>query len=432
MEQSYGEVNQLGGLFVNGRPLPNSVRLRIVELAQLGMRPCDISRQLRVSHGCVSKILARYNETGSILPGAIGGSKPRVTTPAVVNSIRDYKQGDPGIFAWEIRDRLLSDGVCDKFNVPSVSSISRILRNKMGTVSHHQYDGTAPVQLQYGHVFPFSSCNGPEAPTGTRTGSRTGSCAGLDAAQSWHNILGIRAFREPAVLSGSDGLSAKDWGVSSRQLPAEKSSSELNLRFPQQSSSSLSGFVSACAYSSPNQYGFYGAPAANCMNTGHHWQPQPTSLAPSTSSSPVPPGSAAAPEARSDPKGCHRYLIWASSISKKLFCAELSEGVFNEWCCCGVLTEDRNVFVLWGPSQVHFNHTAMLSLASDTPSEQFIQVSHCLGGNLQQVAVELNSSLLCAEEDGALQKIIGFLIGMLQLPGDAGSSAQSTVQVNDT
>lgn len=81
--QSYGEVNQLGGVFVNGRPLPNAIRLKIVEMAQLGVRPCDISRQLRVSHGCVSKILARFHETGSILPGAIGGSKPRVTTPKV-------------------------------------------------------------------------------------------------------------------------------------------------------------------------------------------------------------------------------------------------------------------------------------------------------------------------------------------------------------
>nr|XP_032804223.1 paired box protein Pax-1 isoform X1 [Petromyzon marinus] len=134
-DQSFGEVNQLGGVFVNGRPLPNPIRLRIVELAQLGIRPCDISRQLRVSHGCVSKILARYNETGSILPGAIGGSKPRVTTPNVVKHIRDYKQRDPGIFAWEIRDRLLADGVCDKYNVPSVSSISRILRNKIGSLS---------------------------------------------------------------------------------------------------------------------------------------------------------------------------------------------------------------------------------------------------------------------------------------------------------
>lgn len=139
--QQYGEVNQLGGVFVNGRPLPNSTRVRIVELARLGIRPCDISRQLRVSHGCVSKILARYHETGSILPGAIGGSKPRVTTPKVVGYIRELKQKDPGIFAWEIRDRLLSEGVCDKNNVPSVSSISRILRNKLGSLNHHSGGG---------------------------------------------------------------------------------------------------------------------------------------------------------------------------------------------------------------------------------------------------------------------------------------------------
>lgn len=112
--------------------------MRIVELAQLGVRPCDISRQLKVSHGCVSKILARYNDTGSILPGTIGGSKPRVTTSRVVQAIRTYKDKDPGIFAWEIRERLLTDGVCDKYNVPSVSSISRILRSKI----HHT--GSAP------------------------------------------------------------------------------------------------------------------------------------------------------------------------------------------------------------------------------------------------------------------------------------------------
>uniref|UniRef100_A0A2C9JUX8 Paired domain-containing protein n=1 Tax=Biomphalaria glabrata TaxID=6526 RepID=A0A2C9JUX8_BIOGL len=149
--QTYGEVNQLGGVFVNGRPLPNAIRLRIVELAQLGVRPCDISRQLRVSHGCVSKILARYNETGSILPGAIGGSKPRVTTPNVVKHIKVYKERDPGIFAWEIRDKLLADGVCDKYNVPSVSSISRILRNKIGPGAHSPISGngvggSSPVQ----------------------------------------------------------------------------------------------------------------------------------------------------------------------------------------------------------------------------------------------------------------------------------------------
>ncbi|BFZ18079.1 hypothetical protein BsWGS_21118 [Bradybaena similaris] len=126
----HGGVNQLGGVFVNGRPLPDIVRSKIVELAQAGIRPCDISRQLRVSHGCVSKILGRYYETGSIRPGVIGGSKPKVATPMVVKAITKYKEENPTMFAWEIRDKLLSDGICSNENVPSVSSINRIVRNK--------------------------------------------------------------------------------------------------------------------------------------------------------------------------------------------------------------------------------------------------------------------------------------------------------------
>uniref|UniRef100_A0A1B6D7L7 Paired box protein Pax-6 n=1 Tax=Clastoptera arizonana TaxID=38151 RepID=A0A1B6D7L7_9HEMI len=122
-------INQLGGVYVNGRPLPDSTRQKIVELAHSGARPCDISRILQVSNGCVSKILGRYYETGSIKPRAIGGSKPRVATNGVVNKIADYKRECPSIFAWEIRDRLLSEGVCTNDNIPSVSSINRVLRN---------------------------------------------------------------------------------------------------------------------------------------------------------------------------------------------------------------------------------------------------------------------------------------------------------------
>ncbi|MPC65471.1 Paired box protein Pax-6 [Portunus trituberculatus] len=115
-------INQLGGVYVNGRPLPDSTRQKIVELAHSGARPCDISRILQVSNGCVSKILARYYETGSIKPRAIGGSKPRVATPHVVQKIAEYKRECPSIFAWEIRDRLLSECVCTNDNIPSVST----------------------------------------------------------------------------------------------------------------------------------------------------------------------------------------------------------------------------------------------------------------------------------------------------------------------
>ncbi|KAL9919798.1 paired box pox-neuro isoform 1-T2 [Glossina fuscipes fuscipes] len=123
-------VNQLGGVFVNGRPLPDCVRRRIVELALCGVRPCDISRQLLVSHGCVSKILTRFYETGSIRPGSIGGSKTKqVATPTVVKKIIRLKEENSSMFAWEIRDQLQQQRICDPASVPSISSINRILRN---------------------------------------------------------------------------------------------------------------------------------------------------------------------------------------------------------------------------------------------------------------------------------------------------------------
>ena len=38
--------------------------------------------------------------------------------------IEEYKKENPGIFSWEIRDRLIKDGLCDRGTAPSVSSIS--------------------------------------------------------------------------------------------------------------------------------------------------------------------------------------------------------------------------------------------------------------------------------------------------------------------
>ncbi|CRK91483.1 CLUMA_CG005150, isoform A [Clunio marinus] len=141
-----GRVNQLGGVFINGRPLPNHIRLKIVELAAAGVRPCVISRQLRVSHGCVSKILNRYQETGSIRPGVIGGSKPRVATPEIENRIEEMKKENPGIFSWEIREQLIKEGICDKQTAPSVSSISRLLRQKNGDDSESEVHNSYTIQ----------------------------------------------------------------------------------------------------------------------------------------------------------------------------------------------------------------------------------------------------------------------------------------------
>ncbi|XP_017519469.1 paired box protein Pax-8 isoform X5 [Manis javanica] len=188
IRSGHGGLNQLGGAFVNGRPLPEVVRQRIVDLAHQGVRPCDISRQLRVSHGCVSKILgSRYYETGSIRPGVIGGSKPKVATPKVVEKIGDYKRQNPTMFAWEIRDRLLAEGVCDNDTVPSVSSINRIIRTKVQQPFNLPMDScVATKSLSPGHtLIPSSAVTPPESPQS-------------DSLGSTYSINGLLGIAQPA------------------------------------------------------------------------------------------------------------------------------------------------------------------------------------------------------------------------------------------
>jgi 'Paired box' domain len=57
----------------------------------------------------ITKIL-NVSASGGRQPGMIGGSKPKVATPEVVNKIESYKRENPTIFAWEIREKLIADG----------------------------------------------------------------------------------------------------------------------------------------------------------------------------------------------------------------------------------------------------------------------------------------------------------------------------------
>lgn len=91
---------------------------------QLGSE-CSRTPELFPTRQVTDRLLCRYYETGSIKPGVIGGSKPKVATPKVVDKIAEYKRQNPTMFAWEIRDRLLAEGICDNDTVPSVSSINR-------------------------------------------------------------------------------------------------------------------------------------------------------------------------------------------------------------------------------------------------------------------------------------------------------------------
>ncbi|TNN69422.1 Paired box protein Pax-5 [Liparis tanakae] len=128
------------------------------------------------AHRCAgSRSAQRYYETGSIRPGVIGGSKPKVATPKVVDKIADYKRQNPTMFAWEIRDRLLAERVCDNDSVPSVSSINRIIRTK--------------VQQPPGQTGSVLAHNLATSVAATQVSAVTGDSAG--SSYSISGILGI-------------------------------------------------------------------------------------------------------------------------------------------------------------------------------------------------------------------------------------------------
>ena len=60
-------------------------------------------------------------------------------TPRIAQRIMEYRKEQPGLFSWEIRDRLVQESLCSNESPPSLSSISRLLKNK------HNLD-TAPIR----------------------------------------------------------------------------------------------------------------------------------------------------------------------------------------------------------------------------------------------------------------------------------------------
>ncbi|EFA02811.2 eyegone isoform X1 [Tribolium castaneum] len=152
-----------------GHPLASLVsQQRFLELSRFGLRHYDLAQHMLTQQGAVTKLLGTLRP-----PGLIGGSKPKVATPAVVSKIEQYKRENPTIFAWEIRERLISEGVCTNATAPSVSSINRILRNRAAERAAAEFARAAGYGLYHPHpyaaaaaAFPWHSPLWPNSPLG--------------------------------------------------------------------------------------------------------------------------------------------------------------------------------------------------------------------------------------------------------------------------
>ncbi|NXJ34501.1 PAX2A protein, partial [Ciconia maguari] len=152
----HGGVNQLGGVFVNGRPLPDVVRQRIVELAHQGVRPCDISRQLRVSHGCVSKILGsscRYT-LASFKPASLGPDGSVATALHNTATIQAHLLFPSWGHGYAKAEKL-------QLSSEHVLLFCRIIRTKVQQPFHPTPDGSGTGVTAPGHTIVPSTASPP-------------------------------------------------------------------------------------------------------------------------------------------------------------------------------------------------------------------------------------------------------------------------------
>lgn len=94
------------------------------------------------------------------------------------------------MFAWEIRDRLISEGVCDQETVPSVSSINRIVRNK---AAEKMKGAPSPAASSA----PSSSPAQPPAPTSVIAHAPAAPLPPQPASFNINGILGIHPTHLP-------------------------------------------------------------------------------------------------------------------------------------------------------------------------------------------------------------------------------------------
>ncbi|XP_044728653.1 paired box protein Pax-6-like [Chrysoperla carnea] len=205
-----------------GHPLANLVsQQRLLELSRFGFRHYDLAQHMLTQQGAVSKLLGTLRP-----PGLIGGSKPKVATPAVVSKIEQYKRENPTIFAWEIRERLISEGVCTNATAPSVSSINRILRNRAAERAAAEFARAAGYGLYHPHpyaaaaaAFPWHSHLWPGAAVGmppTNSSAQGASVLGSPGSSASSGSI----IHHPD-MSGSGLLTSQDLGGMPRLIDVD-------------------------------------------------------------------------------------------------------------------------------------------------------------------------------------------------------------------
>ena len=117
----------LGGFYQPGKPLPMFVREEIVDLYNIR----DFPRNTRVTKRAVHNVVQHFALHGTTQPFSCGGSQPILITNDILEVIEIWKLRKPSVYASEIRERLLREGICTPANVPPIRQIQTVTNKEL-------------------------------------------------------------------------------------------------------------------------------------------------------------------------------------------------------------------------------------------------------------------------------------------------------------
>ena len=116
-------VNQQHGIYDNGKALPQFYRERVLDLHHQGFSQRQIAQDMRVSVGYVNKVVQLYEHSNSSLAAPRNRPVRNKFTRDVIEYVECEKLCKPSVYASEIQQRLLLDGISPPGYVPSQSGI---------------------------------------------------------------------------------------------------------------------------------------------------------------------------------------------------------------------------------------------------------------------------------------------------------------------
>lgn len=124
-------INQSGGLYDNGRNLPQFIRERVLDLHHAGLSQRGIAQELCTSRHFVQNVMHDYDATNSSCQPVKGHKGRFVLTPNAIECIENEKLCKPSIYCTELQNRLVLDGVVHPADLPHSSTISYLLRKEL-------------------------------------------------------------------------------------------------------------------------------------------------------------------------------------------------------------------------------------------------------------------------------------------------------------